>query len=252
MCAEKNVTQKSAKISLARELIDKVHGRAWNCATRTGNRCHDVRTIEAFYASLLITVGDDAVESIGDTPFVTFLCFMSLDFGLDMDVGDYVGLKRRLIKDFLDSLVKEGVTMDEERIEIITGAAILAICPPEFLNAVNIFDKSENSYHVFKRAREEARKRACSIGVKHEETVRDRELREFYLVYFPRLLPKLGIYQEVSIISTASVRSRGQSGSTDRRQRARSPYFNKGSGDPRQNRSRCAESVSSRAPSIIS
>ena len=67
---------------------------------------------------------------------------MALDFYLDMDVGDYVGLKCRLIKDFFDSLTKEGVTKDEERIEIITGAAILAICPPEFLTAMNKFDKS--------------------------------------------------------------------------------------------------------------
>ena len=181
-----------------------------------------------------------------------FLCFMSLDFDLDMDVGYYIGLKRRLIKDFFDSLAKEGVTTDEERIEIVTGAPILAICPPELLTAVNIFDKSENSDHVFKKAREEARKRACSIGVKREETVHDRELRELYLAYFPRLLPKLGIYSEVSSISTASVWSRCRSGSTDRRQRARSPYFNKESDDPRRNRTRSAESISSRAPSIIS
>ena len=217
------MTQESAKISFARGLIDKVHGRACNCATRAGNLCHDARTLEAFYASLLIAVGDDAVESSGDTPFVTFLHFMSLDLDLDMDVGDYVGLKLRLIKDFFDSLAKEGITTDEEQIEIITGAAILAICPPEFLTTVNIFDKSENNDHVFKRAREEARKRACSIGVKREETVCNRELRELYLTYFPKLLPKLGIYSEVSSISTASVRNRGRSGSTDRRQRARSP-----------------------------
>ena len=60
----------------------------------------DARTLEAFYASLLIAVGDDAVESTGDTSYVTFLRFMALDFDLDIDVGDYVGLKRRLIKDF--------------------------------------------------------------------------------------------------------------------------------------------------------
>ena len=115
LCAEKNVTQESAKISLARGLIDKIHGRAWNCATRAGNRCHDSTTLEAFYESLLIAVGDDAVESTGDTPYITFLHFMALDFDLDMDVGDYVGLKQRLIKDFFDSLTKKGITTDAER-----------------------------------------------------------------------------------------------------------------------------------------
>ena len=180
LCVEKNVHQESSKISLTKRLIDKVSGRAWNSATRAGTLCHEATTLEEFNENLLISAGDDAVESTGDTPYITFLRFMSLDYDIDMDIGDYVGLKRRLLKDFFDSLTKAGVTSNEERVETIIGAVIIAICPLEFLTIVNIYDKTQNNNKVLKRAREEARKRGCTIGSGREETVRDRELRDIY------------------------------------------------------------------------
>ena len=56
---------------------------------------------------------------------------MALDYNEDMDIGDYVGLKRKLIKDFIASLTKAAVNTNDELVETIISSIILTICPPD-------------------------------------------------------------------------------------------------------------------------
>ena len=133
-------------------------GNAWNNATRVGTLCAEATTLEDLYTHLVIATGDNTVEIKDDSPYISFLRFMALDYNEDMDIGDYVGLKRRLIKDFIASLTKAAVNTNDKLVETIIGSIILAICPPRLLNSVNVYDKNQNSSDVLRKARKEAGK----------------------------------------------------------------------------------------------
>ena len=120
LCHINNVTTEAKKIAMAKGLIHKTQGSAWRCASGPGSLCQEAKTLQDFLETLAVAVGYDAAGLMDGSPFIRFLRYTSLNFDQDMDVGHFLSVKRRLIKDFFNSLTRVGITSDEERIEIIT------------------------------------------------------------------------------------------------------------------------------------
>ena len=188
ICSIMDITEEVSKINVAKELIDKNSGNAWGIVSVPNGILDKATTLEEFYQKLMILTGDPLAELVDEGPFIACIRFMALEYKEDMDVGKFVGLKRGLLKDFFRSLEEHGVTTDDQRMEVEVGSEIIGMCPLRMKNVVNNFTLDENSNDILKRVRDEADRNGFVFGDGMEETIRDRELKKLYAVYFPYLL----------------------------------------------------------------